>query len=170
MPTYTGHCHCGQIEWTVKIDEPAHVLCHCDACKLLSGGESTLNTIVPASDFSITKGELKTYSYQGDSGIFFPSSPTLFLSFPFPSHLPILPPKGSKIAIDQTGNPVHCYYCPVCTSSPYHHQTVLGDKYVVRTGLLQGGKDFGVGLEIFGKDRAKWAPQVAETLPGPPGA
>ncbi|KAI4086077.1 MAG: hypothetical protein LQ348_007343 [Seirophora lacunosa] len=135
MPTYTGHCHCGQIEWTVKIDEPAHVLCHCDACKLLSGGESTLNTIVPASDFSITKGELKTYSYQGDSG-----------------------------------NPVHCYYCPVCTSSPYHHQTVLGDKYVVRTGLLQGGKDFGVGLEIFGKDRAKWAPQVAETLPGPPGA
>ncbi|KAI4118996.1 MAG: hypothetical protein LQ345_001027 [Seirophora villosa] len=135
MPTYTGHCHCGQIEWTVKIDEPSHVLCHCDACKLLSGGESTLNTIVPASDFSITKGEPKTYTYQGDSG-----------------------------------NPVHCYYCPVCTSSPYHHQTVLGDKYVVRTGLLQGGKDFGVGLEIFGKDRAKWAPQVAETLPGPPGA
>ncbi|KAL8918683.1 MAG: hypothetical protein Q9208_007244 [Pyrenodesmia sp. 3 TL-2023] len=133
MTTYNGHCHCGQTEWTVKIAEPAHVLCHCDACKLLSGGECTLNTIVPKDDFKITKGDLKMYTYQGDSG-----------------------------------NPVHCYYCSHCTSSPYHHQTVLGDKYVVRTGMLEGAKDWKVALEIFGKDRLGWAPEVAKTVEGPP--
>ncbi|KAI4130124.1 MAG: hypothetical protein LQ338_001899 [Usnochroma carphineum] len=133
MTTYNGHCHCGQTEWTVKIQDPAHVLCHCDACKLLSGGESTLNTIVPKDDLKITKGDLKTYTYQGDSG-----------------------------------NPVHCYYCSNCTSSPYHHQTVLGDKYVVRTGLLEGSKDWKVALEIFGKDRLTWQPEVAQTMPGAP--
>ncbi|KAI4216519.1 MAG: hypothetical protein LQ351_001008 [Letrouitia transgressa] len=155
MTTYKGHCHCGQVEWTVKLEDASHILwfvpfcprsslprrslmpncsSHCDACKLLSGGESTLNTIALKSDLNITKGNVKAYTYQGDSG-----------------------------------KPVHCYYCPNCTSHVYHHQTVMGDdKIVIRTGLLEGGKDFKVAAEIFGKDRVSWQPEVAHTFEGPP--
>jgi len=66
------------------------------------------------------------------------------------------------------GKPVNCYYCPNCTSHVYHHQTVLGDKIVVRTSLLQGSKNFKVAAEIFGKDRFTWQPEVAHTFEGPP--
>ncbi|KAL8665624.1 MAG: hypothetical protein Q9202_002128 [Teloschistes flavicans] len=123
MPEYNGRCHCGQTEWTVKLDDPSHILC-----------ESTMNTIASKNDLKITKGSFKSYDYQGDSG-----------------------------------NPVHCYYCPNCTSHAYHHQTVLGpDKIIVRTALLRGGKDFKVAAEIFGKDRLGWQPEVAHTFEGPP--
>ncbi|KAL9631721.1 MAG: hypothetical protein Q9164_005734 [Protoblastenia rupestris] len=134
MTTYTGRCHCGQTEWTTKLDGPAHILCHCDACKLLSGGESTLNQMANEGDLKITKGSTKTYTYYGDSG-----------------------------------KPVNCYYCPNCTAHVYHHQTVLGPKIVVRTGLLQDSKGFPVVAEIFGKDKLKWQPQIAEKMfEGPP--
>ena len=29
MTTYNGKCHCGETEWTVKLDEPGHVLWFC---------------------------------------------------------------------------------------------------------------------------------------------
>ncbi|KAL8795850.1 MAG: hypothetical protein Q9195_001730 [Heterodermia aff. obscurata] len=78
MPSFTGRCHCGEVEWTVELPEEsqAHVLCHCDACKLLSGGESTLNQIVPKDALKITKGTTKTYTYTGDSGTAPPFSQT----------------------------------------------------------------------------------------------
>ncbi len=41
---------------------------HCWACKLQSGAEGTLNTLVPRDAFNLTKGELKQYTYTGDSG------------------------------------------------------------------------------------------------------
>lgn len=68
MTNYNGRCHCGQTEWTVKLDEANHVLCHCQACKLLSGGEYTLNAIADKDNVKVTKGDLKTYTYHGDSG------------------------------------------------------------------------------------------------------
>ena len=50
------------------------VICsHCNTCKSLSGAASTLNTIIPESDFKLTKGELKHYTYKGDSGTSFTS-------------------------------------------------------------------------------------------------
>ncbi|CAF9920546.1 hypothetical protein IMSHALPRED_004958 [Imshaugia aleurites] len=131
MTTYHGKCHCGQTEWTTKLDADAHILCHCNACKLLSGGESTLNQMANEGDLKITKGSTKTYTYHGDSG-----------------------------------KPVNCHYCPNCTSHIYHHQTVLGPKIVVRTGLLQGAAaaKFPVAAEIFGKDRLSWQPEIAKTF------
>ncbi|KAI9808069.1 MAG: hypothetical protein M1826_004366 [Phylliscum demangeonii] len=130
--TSHGRCHCGQTEWTVTLDNAAHVLCHCQACKLLSGGEATLNQIVPASGLTITKGKdsLGRYTYRGDSG-----------------------------------QDVHCFYCPNCTSHAYHHQTVMGpDRYVVRTGLLHGAELWAPVAEVYGKDRAKWMPELAHTF------
>ncbi len=45
----------------------------------------------------------------------------------------------------------------------------MGDKYVVRTSLLKGGKDMKPVAEVYGKDRAEWMPEVAQTFEqGPP--
>jgi len=68
MSTDHGKCHCGQTEWDVKLEERAHILCHCDTCKTLGGGTYSLNQIVPKSNLTIRKGNLKTYTYHGDSG------------------------------------------------------------------------------------------------------
>jgi hypothetical protein len=61
-----------------------------------------------------------------------------------------------------SGNPVHCYYCPNCTSHIYHHQTKFGRKYVIRTALLDGSKDWGVSAEVYAKNTAKWQPRIAD--------
>ena len=67
------------------------------------------------------------------------------------------------------GKPVNCYYCPNCTAHVYHHQTVLGSKIIIRTGLIQGGKKFPVAAEIFGKDKLDWQPAIApKVFDGPP--
>jgi hypothetical protein len=62
-----GKCHCGQVEWEVKLEDRAHILwygslsicffvlrnntntwySHCDTCKQLGGGTYSLNQIVP---------------------------------------------------------------------------------------------------------------------------
>jgi len=129
MTTYNGKCHCGEVEWTVKLDKPETVLCHCNTCKTLSGGAFSLNALVPKDDLKITKGSLKTYTYKGDSG-----------------------------------NPVHCYYCPTCTAHAYHHQTVAGDVLVARTILLDGGAEFKPVAELWGKAKIAWIPEMATTF------
>lgn len=72
MTSYNGVCHCGNTEWaaTLEKDQSKHILCHCDTCKILSGGAFTLNQIIPKKNLKITKGEsgLKHYTYKGDSG------------------------------------------------------------------------------------------------------
>lgn len=40
----------------------------------------------------------------------------------------------------------------------------MGDKLVVRTILLDGGKDLKPGAEIFGKAKMSWEPEVAQTF------
>jgi hypothetical protein len=59
---------------------------------------------------------------------------------------------------------VNCYYCPNCTTHVYHHQTVMGDKIVVRTILLDNGKSIQPGAEIYGKARLPWEKEVAQTF------
>jgi len=69
--TFQAQCHCGhhKWEWTLESDKQSHILCHCDTCKVLSGGPYTLNQIVPKSALKITSGgEPSKYSYKGDSG------------------------------------------------------------------------------------------------------
>jgi hypothetical protein len=41
---------------------------HCDTCKCLGGGAYSLNQVVPKSALNLTKGNLKEYTYYGDSG------------------------------------------------------------------------------------------------------
>ncbi|KAF1936578.1 hypothetical protein EJ02DRAFT_387147 [Clathrospora elynae] len=71
MTDFKGHCHCGKTEWTAKLekDQQAHILCHCNTCKELSGSTFTLNQIIPTKALKITKGDdLGKYTYKGDSG------------------------------------------------------------------------------------------------------
>lgn len=69
-----------------------------------------------------------------------------------------------------TGNSVDCFYCPNCTSNPYHHQHVLGDNIVIRTSLLKGTHSWDKpALEIFDKDKFSWQPQTGDqSVAGPP--
>ncbi|UPX12048.1 uncharacterized protein EKO05_0002625 [Ascochyta rabiei] len=72
MSNFKGHCHCGATEWTATLekDQQAHILCHCNTCKQLSGSTYTLNQIIPAKNLSFAKGgdSLGKYTYKGDSG------------------------------------------------------------------------------------------------------
>lgn len=65
----------------------------------------------------------------------------------------------------RAGNDVNCYYCPNCTSHPYHQQTVMPDKIILRTVLLDEGKKFDAAAEIYGKDKMSWEKEVATTFP-----
>ncbi|TKA61467.1 hypothetical protein B0A49_12575 [Cryomyces minteri] len=65
---YKGSCHCGQMEWTAKLDTAEHVLCHCDTCKRLGGGPYSCNQIIPKEDLRIFRGVPKVYVYTGASG------------------------------------------------------------------------------------------------------
>jgi hypothetical protein len=80
----------------------------------------------------------------------------------------MLKSKPNMAADKFLGKPVNCYYCPSCTTHAYHHQTVMGDKIVVRTILLDQGKSLKAGAEIFGKDRLPWEKEVAQTFEGLP--
>ncbi|KAF2186737.1 hypothetical protein K469DRAFT_572361 [Zopfia rhizophila CBS 207.26] len=66
----------------------------------------------------------------------------------------------------ESGKPVHCYFCPNCTSHVYHHQLVMGDDTIIlRTGMLeQGLKEFKPAAEIFGKAKLPWEKEVAQTF------
>jgi len=63
-----------------------------------------------------------------------------------------------------SGKSVHCYFCPRCTSHVYHHQEVMGDQIIVRTILLDGGKDMAAGGEIFGEGRLAWVKEMQEAV------
>lgn len=151
MTNYNGKCHCGSCEWTVVLsnDKKNHIMCHCETCKTLSGGAFTLNQVVPKSSLTIVKGNPACYTYHGDSGEYHDSWQ--------------LRPHYS----DSTpGKPVHCYYCPLCTTHIYHHQEVMGpDLIVARTGVLvEAQKTFEIGAEIYGKDKWRWETQIAKTF------
>ncbi|KAH9861038.1 hypothetical protein IAQ61_010774 [Plenodomus lingam] len=173
MTDFQGKCHCGNTEWTATLqkDQQAHILCHCNTCKELSGSTFTLNQIIPAKALKITKGDdLGKYTYKGDSGTS-TSSPHP----PSSLHInaSILHSNMARCATMLTfsaGRDVHCYYCKVCTSHVYHQQEALGpDSIVLRTGLLtEGIQKFQPGAEIFGKDRLSWEKEVAQTFDGMP--
>jgi len=135
MTSYNGVCHCGQTEWTAKLDGETskHILCHCDTCKILGGGAFTMNQIVPKSTLSFTKGEssLKSYTYKGDS--------------------------GNEV------NCYYCPNCT--THIYHHQLIMGPDTIILRTALLpEARKSFQVGAEIYGKDKLSWEKEIATTF------
>ena len=105
----------------VEISSLLTMLSHCDTCKVLSGGASTMNQIIPKSQLKITQGgEPAVYTYYGDSGehtalalliggltiIFRQRGELLLLSEVHNTYLP--PPNGD-------GSRHH--HCPDCSST-----------------------------------------------------
>ncbi|KAL0640614.1 hypothetical protein Q9L58_000280 [Maublancomyces gigas] len=65
----------------------------------------------------------------------------------------------------ESGNPVDCYYCPTCTTHIYHHEKVLGDRYTMHTLLFEDEKlkERPIEMELFGKYRMPYQPEIAKT-------
>jgi hypothetical protein len=63
------------------------------------------------------------------------------------------------------GKKAHCYFCPTCTSHIYHHQEVAPERIIVRTLLLEGGREMQAGAEIFPEGKLKWVKDLKESLP-----
>ncbi|KZM20765.1 carbon-sulfur lyase [Ascochyta rabiei] len=172
MSNFKGHCHCGATEWTATLekDQQAHILCHCNTCKQLSGSTYTLNQIIPAKNLSFAKGgdSLGKYTYKGDSG-------TSRLLHTLLLHLytsPLCPVITSSLLMLRSipGKSVYCYYRPTCTTHVYHAQEALGpDSIVLRTGLLDEGMEkFAPAAEIYCKVRLGWEKEVAQSFDAMP--
>lgn len=68
MIKHTGGCICGEVKYTVNLDEvPRTYNCHCIDCRKKVGG---LNTVVEIrnGELSIDKGRLGVYEHSGGSG------------------------------------------------------------------------------------------------------
>ena len=60
-PPISGGCLCGAVRY--QIDAPVTTLraCHCLNCQKHTGGAGSVNAVVPADQFKLTKGEPKQY-------------------------------------------------------------------------------------------------------------
>lgn len=64
----TGACHCGAIAFAADIDPSRVVVCHCTDCQVLSGAPLRAIIPTPIENFSLLRGEPKTYVKVAQSG------------------------------------------------------------------------------------------------------
>ena len=63
----SGGCHCGAVRYEVD-GEPQHVaLCHCSDCRRNSGAPMVAWAAFAEGEFTVTKGEAKTFNSSGAS-------------------------------------------------------------------------------------------------------
>lgn len=84
----TGSCLCGACTYSytgepamkVKLDpdsrlqppkvaNPHKALCYCGPCRRVSGGTNTVNFAVPSGNFTVTKGQTKSYPAEHEYGM-----------------------------------------------------------------------------------------------------
>ncbi|KAI9815591.1 MAG: hypothetical protein M1832_005452 [Thelocarpon impressellum] len=129
----TGRCHCGQVEWTVKLDRDVSAVCHCKPCQKVGSRPYNVTSTARADTLTIVKGQLRDYVYIGDSG-----------------------------------KPVHLYHCANCTTHAYMDCEVAPGKIDMSVAPLEGGgKDLMPELEIYGREKLPWLPELAKTYEGP---
>jgi hypothetical protein len=64
----TGRCQCGAVKYEIA-DKPLSIyVCHCRECQKQSASAFGISIIVPAQSFTVTRGTLKEWSRQTDSG------------------------------------------------------------------------------------------------------
>lgn len=66
--TLTGSCLCGAIRFTVSQPVTELRACHCVHCQKTSGGAGSVNAVMPANAFKITRGTPKRFAAKADSG------------------------------------------------------------------------------------------------------
>ena len=64
----TGGCMCGAIRYTLSAQVTELRACHCTTCQKGSGAQGSVNAVVPAAAFKLTKGTPKRYASPADSG------------------------------------------------------------------------------------------------------
>jgi hypothetical protein len=64
----TGGCMCGAIRYTLGMPVTELRACHCTTCQKGSGTQGSVNAVIPASTFKLTRGTLKRYDSLADSG------------------------------------------------------------------------------------------------------
>jgi hypothetical protein len=69
MPdSFQGGCACGAIQYRCTAKPIVSFNCHCRACQRFTGSAFMSAIVVPASAFSVIRGEPIDYTRQGDSG------------------------------------------------------------------------------------------------------
>ena len=64
---HEGGCHCGAVRYTVSGD-PQHVaICHCSDCRKAAGAPIVSWAAFSSTDFTVTKGAVKTRNSSGDA-------------------------------------------------------------------------------------------------------
>jgi len=66
--TLAGGCMCGAIRYTLSVPVTELRACHCTACQKASGAAGSVNAVIPAAAFKLTRGTLKRYDSLADSG------------------------------------------------------------------------------------------------------
>ena len=68
MISIDGGCHCGALAYEARIDPARIGVCHCIDCQILSGAPFRTAIHVDRDDFTLLRGEPKTYTKTGGSG------------------------------------------------------------------------------------------------------
>ena len=64
----TGGCLCGEIRYAVDVAVEWLAACYCTDCQRRTSAAGSINAVVPASAFRITRGETRVFTKQADSG------------------------------------------------------------------------------------------------------
>ncbi len=64
----SGGCLCGAVRFELTEAPAMFGLCHCGACRHLSGGEPAAVVVGPRESFRLTRGTMKAYRRAADSG------------------------------------------------------------------------------------------------------
>ncbi|MDB5481795.1 MAG: aldehyde-activating protein [Caulobacteraceae bacterium] len=64
----TGGCLCGEIRYSVDSAVERLVACYCKDCQRMTSAGGSVNAVVPASAFRLTKGQTKVFTKAADSG------------------------------------------------------------------------------------------------------
>lgn len=63
-----GSCHCGAIAFEATVDPERTVICHCNACQVLTGTAYRVTVPAKAEDFRLLRGTPRIYVKVADSG------------------------------------------------------------------------------------------------------
>ena len=63
-----GECHCGAVAYEAEVNEKRTFICHCEDCQIFSGSAFRVRSLVERQDFTLTRGDLKTYTKIAASG------------------------------------------------------------------------------------------------------
>ena len=68
MPKIEGGCLCGAVRYSSDAEPVAQVVCHCEACRRISGSTYSFNVAIPEDSLTV-EGEVATYEdMSGSSG------------------------------------------------------------------------------------------------------